>query len=228
VQPDPVVPPKDDGDIAKFAQGVKNLAREMRCAAVHATVQNGRLSLAGFVGDARDLEILRGAMPQGDRGRLDVQLRPWPQCEALLNLARPLASNAGLEVLASATTLKEGESLGIRVRTPDFPSFLYVSYLQADGKVVHLRRYADQGGKAFPASSLVVLGERGQYKVTGPVFGDESLVVIASALPLLALDRPQAETEREYLTGFRLAILDRQRSSSEVAASFTPLKTLAK
>jgi hypothetical protein len=33
-------------------------------------------------------------------------------------------------------------------------------------------------------------------------------VVIASALPLLALDR--------------------QRSSSEVAASFTPLKTLAK
>ena len=60
---------------------------------------------------------------------------------------------------------------------------------------------------------------------SGPTFGPESVFVVASALPLLTLDRPQFETEREYLTQFRLAILAHQAGSGKVSSVFLPLIT---
>ena len=68
-------------------------------------------------------------------------------------------------------------------------------------------------------------GGKGEYMISGPTFGQESLVVVASATPLLALDRPQEETEREYLTEFRLAILAQQRVKGKVSAAFLPITT---
>ena len=40
-----------------------------------------------------------------------------------------------------------------------------------------------------------------------------------------ALDRPLQETEREYLTEFRLAILAQQQARGRVSAAFLPLST---
>jgi hypothetical protein len=120
--------------------------------------------------------------------------------------------------------LKEGDRLEFQVTTPDYPSYLYISYLQADGQVVHVHRYADQGGRALPAGTRLTLGSKGEYPIVAP-FGPESIVAVSSALPLLALDRPRRETEREFLTEFRMAILEHQADRRKISAALLPVTT---
>ena len=224
--PAPVVvePPKPS--LKDIEQSIAKLSVDMRCADVRVTSSGGQLTVSGFVGEQSDAAKLREVLGQaGKAGQYNVLHRPWPQCEALLTLAKPLEESAGLALSTAKPQLREGDALSFQVTTPGYAAYLYVSYLQADGQVVHLRRYADQGNKPLPAGTRLSLGGKGEYVVSGPAFGQESVVVVASAIPLLALDRPLEETEREYLTEFRLAILAQQQARGRVSAAFLPLST---
>ena len=221
-----VEPPKPVPTLRDIERQVNALAKDMRCADVRAILRGNQLSVSGFVGDQADALKLRDLVSSVSEGvKLDVQHRPWPQCETLLTLAKPLEESAGLGLSIGKPQLREGDALSFQVTSPAYAAYLYVSYLQADGQVVHLRRYADQGNKPLPAGTRLTLGGKGEYMISGPTFGQESLVVVASATPLLALDRPQEETEREYLTEFRLAILAQQRVKGKVSAAFLPITT---
>ena len=227
-KPPPVIvePPKPVPTLRDIERQVNALAKDMRCADVRAILRGNQLSVSGFVGDQADALKLRDLVSSVSEGvKLDVQHRPWPQCETLLTLAKPLEESAGLGLSIVKPQLREGDALSFQVTSPAYAAYLYVSYLQADGQVVHLRRYADQGNKPLPAGTRLTLGGKGEYMISGPTFGQESLVVVASATPLLALDRPQEETEREYLTEFRLAILAQQRVKGKVSAAFLPITT---
>ncbi len=227
-KPVPVIvqPPKPAPNLGDIERRLTAMAKEMRCADVRANVVGGQLSVSGFVGEEADALKLRDVLAAaGASGKFNVQHRPWPQCEALLTLARPLDEQVGLTINAAKSRLREGEALSFQVTTPEYAAYLYVSYLQADGQVVHLRRYADQGNRPLPPRTSLMMGGKGEYVVSGPSFGAESIFVVASAIPLLALDRPQIETEREYLTEFRLAILGQQQAKGKVAAVFLPLTT---
>ena len=64
------------------------------------------------------------------------------------------------------------------------------------------------------------------YRVGAP-FGDEMILVVASASPLFA-ELPDSTTDREYLTSFRRAFLVRPQSGGgqrTVGAVATALKT---
>jgi hypothetical protein len=68
---------------------------------------------------------------------------------------------------------------------------------------------------------------RAKFEVSGP-FGDEMLLVISSRAPLFAEPRPQVETEREFLTALREAILTRPNKKSPerfISAAFVPIHT---
>jgi hypothetical protein len=227
-KPQPVIvqPPKPVPTLRDIERQVNALAKDMRCADVRAILRGNQLSVSGFVGELADTLKLRDLVSAVSEGvKLDVQHRPWPQCETLLTLAKPLEESAGLGLSIVKPQLREGDALSFQVTSPAYAAYLYVSYLQADGQVVHLRRYADQGNKPLPAGTRLTLGSKGEYMISGPTFGQESLVVVASATPLLALDRPQEETEREYLTEFRLAILAQQQVKGKVSAAFLPITT---
>ena len=230
--PKPVVPPAPipiKPPVINLADVQSKLAKSilgMQCAAVKVERVKGVLQLSGFVGNETDASAIRDLLSQvGDLAKSTVQLRPWPQCEGLITLAKPLAENAQLNIDSNKKILIEGDKLRLDIKSPNYPSYIYVSYLQADGQVVHLHRYSDQGNKPIPAGTSLVLGAKGEYVVSGPTFGPESVFVVASALPLLTLDRPQFETEREYLTQFRLAILAHQAGRSKVSSVFLPLTT---
>ena len=230
--PKPVVPPAPipvKPPVINLADVQSKLAKSiqgMQCAAVKVESIKGVLQLSGFVGNETDASALRDLLsPVEDRAKSTVQLRPWPQCEGLITLAKPLAENAQLNIDSNKKILVDGDKLRLEIKSPNYPSYIYVSYLQADGQVVHLHRYSDQGNKPIPAGTSLVLGAKGEYVVSGPTFGPESVFVVASALPLLTLDRPQFETEREYLTQFRLAILAHQTGRGKVSSVFLPLTT---
>ncbi len=103
-------------------------------------------ALEGFVASDDDRARLTHAVQSIDPAQRPtdaVAVRPWPQCEALLTFAAPLAEPHGLAVAVDGgapATLARGQEIVLDITAPDFPSYLYVAYVQASGDVVHLYR----------------------------------------------------------------------------------------
>ena len=226
-KPDIVVPPpKPTLTWNEVADQIATIAKEMRCAKIESTLSANSLGVSGFVGDAEDeLKLRRLISASGLPIQLNLKHRPWPQCEALLTFSKPIEDSSGLSITTTKISLKEGDALSFNVTTPSYAAYLYVSYLQADGQVVHLQRYADQKNKPLLPGTQLTLGSKGEYRISGPTFGAESIIVVASSVPLIAIDRPQSETEREYLTEFRIASFAQLQAGLKTSAAFLPITT---
>lgn len=124
--------------------------------------------------------------------------KPWPVCEAIEVLAGPLAA-ASLPKLATTAgkdSFHFGDTLGLTVTAPDFPSFLYLVYLQADGKVVNLlpRRGAIRQQTAPGTVLTFGDGEQGRARFrVGPPKGTEAVIAIAARSPIAELEALEAD-----------------------------------
>jgi len=235
--PRPVVTPP----VAAVQAQIETRLREVACARIEGRISGNRVvQLRGFAGSANDLAKLRTdllALPGVRRVEAKVTLYPWPQCEVFLNFADALKDRRGLAATlrgASGRTFIEGDSLSIQVVTPSYPSYLYVTYLQASGEAANL--YWPQGRfpKAFPPKSKVTFGggAGGEpvYRIAPPL-GDEIIIVVASASPLFQDEPPETATDREYLTSFRKSFLVQPKGGGgqrTVSAIAVPLRTQAK
>ena len=232
--PPPVVLPS----LEETRQAVTKRLEQVQCAHLTDQVTQDRtVHLSGFAGSAADVAKLRAelaALPGVAKLTDDVSLRPWPQCEVLLSFAQALTLKDGLSVqLAgmSADQFRQGDSLKIDVVTPDYPSYLYVTYLQASGEAVHLSWPEGRFPKSLPPHTHLTFGggANGQpvYRVVPP-FGDEIVVVVASASPLFQDELPEKATDREYLTSFRRAFLVEPKAGGGgrvISAAVATLKT---
>jgi len=92
------------------------------------------------VASAEDLDTVRRAAalrPGTTVG--DVVVAPWPQCEAMQTLDDALVAPDRPAVdIGGRGVLRDGDPLRITVRTPRRARYLYVSYVQTDGSLVHL------------------------------------------------------------------------------------------
>ena len=99
--------------------------------------------------------------------------------------------------------------MGLKVTTPRQPSYVYVSYVQADGTVVNLQQPAGSATSPSQSARQYVFGDgkegRPAFKVAEP-YGREMVVVLSSASPLFEQPLPQKQTEREFLTVVRRAL----------------------
>jgi hypothetical protein len=236
-QPKPVIAPP----LATVRMQVQARLRELACARVEGQIDASRmLQLRGFAGSMDDLAKLQTelkAMP-GVRGvESNVSVYPWPQCEVFLNFADALKQKRGLGARlrgASAGVFTEGDSMSIEVVTPAYPSYLYVTYLQTNGEATNL--YWPQGRfpKALAPNTRITfggdLGGEPVYRVAPP-FGNEIVVVVASASPLFQEELPETATDREYLTSFRKSFLVQPKGGGGqrmVSAFAVPLRTKAR
>jgi len=192
--------------------------------------------VSGYVATDDDLKQLREAVSNTPNTSIgNVFVAPWPQCEALQTLEKPLAAaNRPTIDIGSSAELHGGDQLKIEVRSPAQISYLYVSYIQADGSVVHL---VQPGGlvpqPTLPNQTLVFgSGEGGKPKFTvSPPFGREMIIAIASRSPLFDHQLPQQQTERDYLTELRKALVYKpvpDMPDRELAAAMTTLQTSAR
>jgi hypothetical protein len=204
------VPPPVNLPVAATAR-----ANEVPCARITASVDANRaIRLSGFSGAAEDFARLAKdlmALPGVSGVSGNIETRPWPQCEVFLKFDEALATRNGLAVElkgASRNLFRAGDSLAIEVTTPSYPSYLYVSYLQASGEVVNLAWPVGKSPKAVPPNTRLTFGggANGQpvYRVGAP-FGDEIVVVVASPQPLFDQPLPDTANDRDYLTSFRQA-----------------------
>ncbi len=225
--------------LTELKQTVSGLIHTAKCADLQGSVtSDGLVRLTGFVSEQQDLNhIVRELKKIGASISINTTLRPWPQCEALLTLRDVLAKPTGLKISVSGYSparLNDGDKLYINITTPDFPSYLYLTYIQTNGEAIYLLRPQGNPPRPLTPNSHLLLGngEGGGPKFTiRPPFGEEMIIAIAAAKPLFAGELPNSQTEREYLTRFRQAFLSTPESKVNtriVAATMTTLTTRAK
>src|SRR5262249_26454338 len=126
-----VAPPSPPSPVANLP--------DLPCSKLTKQKESGRVKISGFVGSDQDLMNLKNIFP-AKMTDIDVQVRPWPQCEVLLTLEKQLSADhkPAVTIAGGKTTLKSGTEFVIQVAAPDRAAFMYVSYVQADGTVVNL------------------------------------------------------------------------------------------
>ena len=237
----PSVPVKVEPLLPAIQARVAARLRDVPCASLEGSVSaEGTVRVRGFAGGEGDVAKLRDellAMPGVRRVESEARVYPWPQCEVFLSFSEAIAERSGITARlggGEGNNFRAGDSLSIEVMTPNYPSYLYVSYLQASGEVAHLSWPEGRFPKALAPNSRITFGggANGQpvYRIGQP-FGDELVVVVASASPLFQDKLPETATDREYLTSFRKAFLVRPKGGSgqrRVSAVAVPLKTAAR
>jgi len=146
------------------------------------------------------------------------------------------AAPQGLAVTVNGgtpSTLEAGQSIMLDVTTPAFPSYLYVTYIEASGDAVHLYTPPNILGRALAPESRVRIGGVGPGQPDlriGPPFGAEAVVVVAAASPLFAAARPSQESDRDFLTAYRAATIAKSAGrlkGRRIAAQVLTLTTRA-
>ena len=200
------------------------------CAQVRTVSEGGKRTLVGFVGHDEDLERIRAVAEGAD---VKVAVRPWPQCEALMTLDKPLSRSDGpiVKIRRSAgDMLKAGDYLVVDIESPSYPTYIHAAYFQADGSVLNLVQPGVGSFTAYQPHSKIVIGNSGggiRFKVSSP-FGREMLVVLAARSPIFPETRPRQETERDFLTALRRALIwkrDPAAPDRDVAAAFDAIVT---
>lgn len=175
-------------------------------------IGGGRKRFTGFVSTQPQQKALASLMDAGDEN--NVELRPWPICEAMLTLDEPIRrpDRPKIELDGGARALKVGERFAVTVTTPPVPTFLYLVYIEDDGTVVNLSprsgpmrlqlepgtvmHFGDgkQGRPTFKVTAPKGVGDDGKLRAVGdPERGHEAVIAIASRAPideLEALEQP--------------------------------------
>lgn len=235
----PPIKPAAPLNADELRRRVDRSVQRLSCARVEAHVSPERtIRLRGFAGSEAEVSTLGReirALPGAGALDSDISVYPWPQCEVFLNFADALGGSRGLSAQLRGATggaaFRENDSLSIEITTPDHPAYVYVTYLQASGEAAHLHWPQGRFPRPIAPNTKVILGggKGGQpvFRIGKP-FGDEIIVVVASASPLFRDELPDAASDREFLTSFRKAFLARPKDDSGarvISAVALPLRT---
>ena len=240
-----ITPPRPVPGLSRNDRNNELAISEDACSSVHVseTGVDGVPLLGGFVSTQEALAALRAEFTPEQVQKVDV--RPWPVCEALKTLETPLSepSRPRIRLLGGRADLSYGDTLAFEVTAPDFASFLYIVYLQADGTVVNLlpRSGPVRRQVQFGESFIYGDGRQGRQKFTvSPPAGSEAVIVLAAhspiaqleeledagggqfAIPVSAGSGANAADDRTFLTALRAGLADRPDESSlprEVSAA---------
>ncbi len=230
----PVPPATPDEETANPAPPLERPATSADCSYVYSDKRAGRTTLVGFVNSESDLKPLMEQW-KGLADDFDIEVRPWPQCEVLLNVASLLNNGSGLGIGTRSGSEKftEGQEMAFQLRTPTMPEYVYAFYIQADGSVVTLLEPPNELVPSRYNQDVVFgTGEGGspRFSVARP-FGREMVLALSSASPLFDRQLPKVQTEREFLSTLRRAILyktERLKDDRRISAAFVGVETEAK
>ena len=243
-KPRPLTPSPDPVVVKPVVTNLKSAQKfvaRYSCAGIE-TYRTSSTKISFFAKTDKDRKEILGQLKEQLPGvEIVGKTAPWPQCEARLTLQRQLAKPRGLsvalkghEVRTTEPILKEGDPFVLKIKTPDFPSYLYAAYLQTDAsgkhEAVHLIQSVDPL-KQYPPNTIITMGDGAdgsdKFSVSGPNFGREMLVLLASASTLYTQERPWQELERDYLSGIRDVLIRKNQGKGErlIAAQLLTLTT---
>ncbi|WP_233255920.1 serine/threonine-protein kinase [Falsiroseomonas bella] len=209
------------------------------CSLVHGTATAERVTLQGIVGRGAPERALRATLASG-AGTLPSDWRvatfDAPFCTAL-DTIRPVAQPFGtagamtVALAGEATRLRDGELVTVVVNGPDFPAYVYVSFLVHDGTLAHLHPTPTDPARRLPAFGSLRLGDPaigGPAWAVGPPYGKDLVIAVASSVPLFDRPRPDDEDTGAYLRALRTALEQARRRGATLAADAWLLETVAR
>jgi hypothetical protein len=186
------------------------LEKSLPCASIQ--VRKGAQGYHGIVGDVATRQRLSEWLEKAlgaESNKIDIEVRPWPQCEAIQTLKPLLADQNGFSILIngqSEISLKEGDSVMLTIQRPEPEKYLSVFYLEADGGVVSLTVPDPSGSEAN--QEHIVLGHSPRTLTVGKPLGEEMVIAIASDRPLPERFRSELRRgDRTFLSRLRNEIL---------------------
>ncbi|MBI3705959.1 MAG: DUF4384 domain-containing protein [Rhizobiales bacterium] len=209
--------------------------QNLSCGKVAAERLGGSTVLSGYVSSQADLELVKRVADNGINTSLgNLVVAPWPQCEALQTLEKPLTEDDLPKIAIGADEFRGGDTLRIEIQSPAQISYLYIAYIQADGSVVNLAQPTGLVPQPTLPNTTLVFGDgmAGRAKFTvGPPYGREMIIALASRSPLFEDRLPADQTEREFLTALRRALIYKPSADlpdREISAAITTLQTRAR
>ncbi len=203
---------------------ISQLLASVPCARLAATFipETGTLELRGHIPDdsirAPILTAIRQQLGESIPVGGSMIVLPSPQCDVLSrleNLGLPQSTKQALDPkeLGAVTQLTsfdygEGERVIIRMKSYDFPAYVYVDFFDVDGNVLHLRPNQWEPLQYYEPGANITVGDdaNGQPAVrliVSPPFGRELAVAYASSEPLYDGLRDPVEPAEPYLAYLR-------------------------
>ncbi len=178
------------------------------CALLRAERHPGGPKIRGFVQSETDRAAIVAQF--GADFAIEVDLRPWPMCEALLITQN---SGAAATIALHSPQTRIGDDFIFSVTTPNFSSHLHLAYLQADGQIVNLFQSSLPNLVTYAPGTTLRLGDGSngypRFEITPPV-GQEMILAITTKSPLFHTQRPLIEDARAFLSALRAATIDMQ------------------
>ena len=206
---------------------ISQLLASVPCARLAATFipETGTLELRGHIPD----EAVRGPILTAIRQQLGESIPvggsmivlPSPQCNvlsALENIGLPQSQGQtrdpmqiGAITQIASFDFAEGERVIIKMRSPDFPAYVYVDFFDVAGRVLHLRPNRWEPVEQHPPDTPLEIGGDREGResvklVVRPPFGQELAVAYASSEPLYQGLRETIEPAGPYLEFLRSRI----------------------
>jgi hypothetical protein len=122
-------------------------------------------------------------------------------------------------VLALASGIGEahiGERLALDVQAPEFDSYIYIDYFDAEGDVLHLFPNRRDPLNFKPKRNRISFQPGSCWILSGST-GEQLVSMVAAARPLFSGERPEVEKTGDYLAGLSDAI--RKSPKAGIAAS---------
>lgn len=207
------VTPRPGDSLLQLTQAISGF----ECASLSATLSKDmQVTVSGYVGSEADLRRLSGRLSPFDQSSKVINrtaVRTWPLCEVLEILPQPAKFSLDSRTLPMVQPVGHGpdfaenEKLIIEAQaTPRYDGFLYVDFIQHDGRVLHMLPGSTMPDNAVKAGQRVLLGDGKQEYRIAPPFGTEMLVVLSSPEPLFEKARPQTEKAEGYFAALRAAL----------------------
>ncbi|WP_146205042.1 DUF4384 domain-containing protein [Meridianimarinicoccus roseus] len=209
-----------DASAGHVRDGIAGLLASVPCARLQTTFlpETGQLQIKGHIPEDGLRKPILAAL-QGQVGASipladDLLILPRPTCGALAGIAAVgLAQSTeqarnprvvGPDTHARVYRFDEGERLFFDLTGPDYPSYFYIDYFDADGNVLHLQPNEIVPLEAIGAKQDVTVGRGGDGRpgleiTVSPPFGDEIMVAFATSRPLYSGLRPLVEPAAPYL-----------------------------
>ncbi len=199
----------------------------LECAAVDASFGSDRsVRLTGYVSSEQDRDRLRQSLARiaglGAVDATELEVAPRPTCELLQVLAPYSGAGSsaapGLEITTADrnTVLREGDALTLDIFLPPSARYLYLGYVQHDGRVGYITTMPVQ---KWAEDTGAIRYDTG-FQISAP-FGREMIVAVASTKPLFDEPRPAYEPAADYIKTLqqRLGLLQASGPAGSVATS---------
>ena len=221
----PLDTPADDS----ARDGISQILSAVPCARVAATFvpETGTLELRGHIPDdsLRDplLNAIRSQLGESIPVGGSMLVLPSPQCDVLSrleNLGLPQSQGqhrdpmqVGASTQLSTFDYGEGERVIVKMRSPDYPAYVYVDFFDVDGRVLHLRPNQWEDVELHTPDTPIQIGadREGQTSVklmVSPPFGQELAIAYATSEPLYEGLRETIEPAEPYLAYLRTRIAE--------------------